>query len=169
MLPVIGVPTEPLFRNLNVRLAEVSCVKLAWMPLSTNVLPDTVSVPTVAVSWPWTSSARCGVLFWNVLPLMVPAVSVEVPEPSNRKALAPNVSLTSLKLLPVTDIDARVPDVLRTQNPLWALALTDEFVRASVPSTPTTLPLASPNWTPSSDVELPLLLTFARLSVKFVM
>ena len=168
MLPVIGVATVPLLRNLNARFEDVSCVKLAWMPLLMNVLPETVIVPTVAVSCAWTSSARCGVLFWNALPLIVPAVRVEVPEPSNRNALAPVMSLTSLKLLPVTDIDARFPEVLRTQKPLCALPLTDEFAIVSVPSTPTTLPLASPNWTPSSDVELPLLLTFARLSVKFV-
>src|SRR4051812_30585734 len=101
-LPVIGVATEPLLMNLNARFDDASCVKLAWIPLLTKVLPETVRVPTVAVSCDWTSSARCGVLFWNVLPLIVPDVSVEVPEPSNRKALAPVVSLTSLNVLPLT-------------------------------------------------------------------
>ena len=49
-LPVIGVATVPLLMNLNVRFDDVSCVKLAWIPLLTNVLPETVIVPTVAVS-----------------------------------------------------------------------------------------------------------------------
>ena len=116
----------------------------------------------------WISSARCGVLFWNVLPVIEPDVIVEVPEPSNRKALAPVVSLTSLNVLPLTVNDDSVPDVLRSQKPLCAFALIEVLAIDTVPSTPTTLPLASPNCRPSSDVELPLLLTLARLSVKFV-
>src|SRR5215210_5742534 len=143
-LPVIGVATVPLLMNLNVRFDDVSCVKLAWIPLLTKVLPETVIVPTVAVSWAWTSSARCGVLFWNVLPVIEPDVSVEVPEPSNRNALAPVVSLTSLKVLPLTAKDDSVPEVLRSQRPLCAFALTEVLAIDTVPSAPTTLPLASP-------------------------
>ena len=41
-LPVIGAAAVPLFTNRNARLELVSCVKLAWMPLSVKVLPETV-------------------------------------------------------------------------------------------------------------------------------
>ena len=96
--------------------------------------------PIRPVSWVWTSSARCGELLANVLPVMLAAVVTAVPDISNRNALAPVVSFRLLKLLPVTLNDVIVPEVFRMCTLLCALPLTLLFAIETVPVTPTVLP-----------------------------
>src|SRR5436309_16144 len=127
MLPPVDVDDEKtliacngfalsMFRLLtkwNVRFELVSWVKLAWMPLSLKLFPETVKSVMVAVSCVWTSRARCGELLTKFELLIVAAVVTDVPDASNRKAFAPVTSLTLLKELPVTFIAVSAPTVLR--------------------------------------------------------
>src|SRR6058998_2520537 len=72
-----------LLTKWNVRFELVSWVKLAWMPLSLKLFPETVKSVMVAVSCVWTSRTRCGELLTKFELLIVAAVVTDVPDASN--------------------------------------------------------------------------------------
>ena len=96
-------------------MLEPSCVKLAWMPLSVNVLPETTKSEIVGGVVRLNFQARAAACCWNVLPVMKASVIVDGSEASNRNALAPSVSLTSLNVLlgdrQIVDRAGRVADM----------------------------------------------------------